>query len=315
MANISRRDFLKLAALSLPATALLKPFSNLGRSGAGDPSQPNIILLIFDAMTARNLSLYDYPRLTSPNFSRFADRCTVFHRYNSSGNYTIPGTSSLLTGMYPWTHRAINHSGLARLFPRIPGRRSFFLNLKGILTIFSPRPNSASFPRFLGITSPIQISLIAPWTNSCSKRRFPHLRWFSVPLRAPFSNGRRKIFPQRITRAAFHKQVPIRFILLSRMFWRNWSRCSALKNLPVSRMCIYSRRMAPIRRFVNFIRCSGTIIISRPPNRSINYPMDMMSEKSTLADYPMMNTLPPWTLSLVASLTGWRPPECSTTPT
>jgi hypothetical protein len=114
MANISRRDFLKLAALSLPATALLKPFSNLGRSGAGDPSQPNIILLIFDAMTARNLSLYDYPRLTSPNFSRFADRCTVFHRYNSSGNYTIPGTSSLLTGMYPWTHRAINHSGLVR---------------------------------------------------------------------------------------------------------------------------------------------------------------------------------------------------------
>jgi arylsulfatase A-like enzyme len=114
MTDISRRDFLKLAALSLSGAALSQPLSALTRLGASDSSQPNVIVLIFDALTARNLSLYGYPRQTSPNFERFAERSTVYHHYNSAGNYTVPGTASLLTGMYPWTHRAINHSGLVR---------------------------------------------------------------------------------------------------------------------------------------------------------------------------------------------------------
>jgi arylsulfatase A-like enzyme len=111
MHDISRRDFLKLAALSLSGAALSRSMISMG---GPDSSHPNIILLLFDAMTARNLSLYGYPRNTSPNFERFAERATIFHRHNSAGNYTVPGVASLLTGMYPWTHRAINHSGLVR---------------------------------------------------------------------------------------------------------------------------------------------------------------------------------------------------------
>lgn len=115
MADISRRDFLKLAALGLPAAALAGPLSHLsGVLPASDPSLPNVILLLFDTMTARNLSVYGYPRQTTPNFERFARRASVYHAYNSAGNYTVPGTASLLTGMYPWTHRAVNHSGLVR---------------------------------------------------------------------------------------------------------------------------------------------------------------------------------------------------------
>jgi arylsulfatase A-like enzyme len=113
MSKISRRDFLKLAGVTLPSAALARPLLRLAGAGQ-DSSRPNIILMIFDAMSASNLSVYGYPRLTSPNFSRFAERSTVYHRYNSAGNYTVPGTASLLTGMYPWTHRAVNHSGLVR---------------------------------------------------------------------------------------------------------------------------------------------------------------------------------------------------------
>jgi hypothetical protein len=111
MTGINRRDFLKLATVSLSAAALSP---NLADMVSSKSSSPNIILLLFDTMTASNLSLYGYPRQTSPNFERFAERATVFHRYNSAGNYTVPGVASLLTGMYPWTHRAINHSGLVR---------------------------------------------------------------------------------------------------------------------------------------------------------------------------------------------------------
>ena len=114
MADLNRRDFLKLAALALPAAAFAKPLSRLSMPGAADSSLPNVILLVFDALTARNLSAYGYPRKTSPNFERFAERATIFHNYNSAGNYTVPGVASLLTGMYPWTHRAVNHSGLVR---------------------------------------------------------------------------------------------------------------------------------------------------------------------------------------------------------
>lgn len=113
MSNFSRRDFLKLAGIAIPSAVMAHPLLRLADSRQ-DSSRPNIILMIFDAMTASHLSVYGYPRLTSPNFTRFAERATVYHRYNSAGNYTVPGTASLLTGMYPWTHRAINHSGLVR---------------------------------------------------------------------------------------------------------------------------------------------------------------------------------------------------------
>jgi len=72
-----------------------------------DEKKPNIILLL-DTLTARNMSLYGYERQTTPNFERLASRMTVYHSHYSGGNYTTPGTASLLTGLYPWHHRAIN---------------------------------------------------------------------------------------------------------------------------------------------------------------------------------------------------------------
>ncbi len=114
MPRISRRDFLKLSAL-LPATLAIRPWLekpaavwNLDQRD----SPKNVIIILFDAMSARNLSVYGYPRNTTPNFTRFAGRANVYHSHYSAGNFTTPGTTSLLTGLYPWTHRAINQSGL-----------------------------------------------------------------------------------------------------------------------------------------------------------------------------------------------------------
>jgi arylsulfatase A-like enzyme len=111
MKKLSRRDFLKTASLfSLAAMTSSSwfPFQSFKRQD----SRPNVILMIFDAMTARDLSLYGFRRQTTPNFERFAERATVFHNHTSGGNYTTPGTATILTGTYPWTHRAINQGGL-----------------------------------------------------------------------------------------------------------------------------------------------------------------------------------------------------------
>ena len=113
MQKLSRRELLKLS-LALPAFAALSKLIRSpdahGRNQDGE--SPNIIIIVIDTMSAENLSLYGYPRNTSPNLERFAERAIIYHAHQSGGNFTVPGTASLLTGMYPWTHRAINHAGL-----------------------------------------------------------------------------------------------------------------------------------------------------------------------------------------------------------
>jgi len=111
MKNITRREFLKLASLAGGTLA----FSKTGRefkSWMNQTNLPNVIIIVFDAMSASNLSLYGYPRRTTPNLEKFAQRANVYHAHYAGGSFTTPGTASLLTGTYPWTHRAINLFGL-----------------------------------------------------------------------------------------------------------------------------------------------------------------------------------------------------------
>lgn len=115
MTKISRRSFLKLVGAAAP-TILFPAVASWADEHLkqGNDSKPNVIILLFDAMSARNLSVYGYPRPTTVNLERFAEHANVYHSHYSSGNYTIPGTASLLTGTYPWTNRAINHSGVIK---------------------------------------------------------------------------------------------------------------------------------------------------------------------------------------------------------
>ncbi len=72
---------------------------------------PNILVIVFDALSATNVSLYGYPRETTPNLSRFAEQATVYNRHYAGGSFTSPGTASILTGTYPWTNRAFHLYG------------------------------------------------------------------------------------------------------------------------------------------------------------------------------------------------------------
>ena len=108
MSPLNRRDFLKVAAsfsASLAVSGLRPAFASAPKAAS---DKPNIIILLFDATSARNLSLYGYARETTPNLARFAERATVYHRHYAAGSFTTPGTASILTGLYPWRHRALN---------------------------------------------------------------------------------------------------------------------------------------------------------------------------------------------------------------
>jgi len=104
MPALSRREFLKLSAL---APAAFLPHWNRLHLRQASAQQPNILLVFFDAFSTSNISLYGYPRRTTPNLERLAQRATVYHRHHSAGKFTPSSTASLLSGIYPSEHRVL----------------------------------------------------------------------------------------------------------------------------------------------------------------------------------------------------------------
>lgn len=111
MNELSRREF--LAALgALPFLRVQMPqlvMPPRAPAGQSNANLPNIILLVYDTFSAPHMSLLGYRRETTPLIDRLAERATVFHHHYAGGNFTSPGTASLLTGLYPWYHRSLQN--------------------------------------------------------------------------------------------------------------------------------------------------------------------------------------------------------------
>ena len=96
----------QLAALVLViATGMLlrdhfKERQALARLGAAVPGAPNVLLIILDTVRGESLSLYGYPRPTSPEISRWAAGGVVFDRAFSEAPWTLPSHASMFTGRH-----------------------------------------------------------------------------------------------------------------------------------------------------------------------------------------------------------------------
>lgn len=121
--TLGRRDFLKLAnyaPLGMYASRFLK-----GLNFQLPTERKNIIIVVLDALSAHNMSLYGYARETTPNINRLLHRAVVYHNHIAGSNFTTSGTASLLTGTFPWTHRALQSNG--RVIDPYPDRSIFSL--------------------------------------------------------------------------------------------------------------------------------------------------------------------------------------------
>jgi arylsulfatase A-like enzyme len=81
-------------------------------SYADSISRPNIILVTFDALTARNMSVYGYHKNTTPFMNEWAKKATVFTKTEAESNFTTSATASLMTGKRVWSHQTFQIEGM-----------------------------------------------------------------------------------------------------------------------------------------------------------------------------------------------------------
>lgn len=70
-------------------------------TGPAHPGAPNVLVIIWDAVRASDLSLYGYSRATSPRLDALAARGVTFDQAQSPASYTLLSHASLFTGRWP----------------------------------------------------------------------------------------------------------------------------------------------------------------------------------------------------------------------
>jgi arylsulfatase A-like enzyme len=74
------------------------------------PSVRNLILFSIDTLRADRLGCYGYGRETSPAIDALARRGVLFEMAIAEASWTLPSHMTVLTGLYPTTHGAVDYS-------------------------------------------------------------------------------------------------------------------------------------------------------------------------------------------------------------
>ena len=104
--------FVRLTSPVLAGTVLVLALATSGRQAWSEhraaaalppppPAAPNVLLVVWDTVRARNLSLYGHTRKTTPNLERLAARGVQFRHAFSTASWTLPSHASLFTGRWP----------------------------------------------------------------------------------------------------------------------------------------------------------------------------------------------------------------------
>ncbi len=97
----------QMAALGTPAI-----YSPPFKDGAEAPKSPgvpaqNVLIYLIDTMRYDKFDFYNPKSKTkTPNISAFAREATIFEAAYTNENWTKPSTATILTGLYPDTHKA-----------------------------------------------------------------------------------------------------------------------------------------------------------------------------------------------------------------
>ena len=84
-----------------------------GKEPAPAPAKPakNAIVVMIDTLRADHVSVYANTRVQAPALDAFAKGGVVFERYSAVEDWTKPSCATMLTGLYPNTHKTQSDSG------------------------------------------------------------------------------------------------------------------------------------------------------------------------------------------------------------
>src|SRR3989304_2981556 len=71
---------------------------------------PSLLLITIDTLRADRLPFYGYKRNTAPFLGKLAEHGIVFTNAYSTSSWTVPAVTSLVTGVYPFSHGVIQGS-------------------------------------------------------------------------------------------------------------------------------------------------------------------------------------------------------------
>lgn len=89
-----------------------KPVSVISTETRQPP--PNIVIIVLDSLTSRDMSLYGYSLPTTPNLERITEGWTVFENAHSTGTRTLANLPTVMTGRYPYTDRWYQYGDWAK---------------------------------------------------------------------------------------------------------------------------------------------------------------------------------------------------------
>lgn len=95
----------------LVAGLAVEPGVGGSKAQAEPSSRPNIILITFDTLSSRDMSLYGYHLKTTPFWEELSRQSFVFENMRTNFTKTTPSIVSMLTGKYPWTHGVLSGEG------------------------------------------------------------------------------------------------------------------------------------------------------------------------------------------------------------
>lgn len=103
-----------VAAAATGRAAIETASARKGASSSRPTNRPSVLLVTFDALSARDVSHYGYRLPTTPNLDAFAHSASVFTNYYTSATFTTPSVGTFMTGRYPSSLKLYHLEGAIR---------------------------------------------------------------------------------------------------------------------------------------------------------------------------------------------------------
>ena len=103
------------------------------RSRSAGETRPNVILYVVDALRADQMSLYGYPKETSPFPDELSRQGLVFRHGYAPSTWTTPSITTLMTSLHPQTH-GVGERSYADILPDNVETLQDHLRLNGYIT-------------------------------------------------------------------------------------------------------------------------------------------------------------------------------------